>query len=173
MLEDSIPKKFATTKQIQELFMVEQPELDYIENQMDEWSKELYIMTAEKTISCYEDDYGLDHNTDLTLQQRRARIMAKKLQRRIPLKSNIEEVIKSLLNADRVTIVEQDCAFEVQVETATLVENFDIAKDFFRKIRVAHFDYNFVNQISRSYRATKYCAPTVFTHKKFTMEVQR
>ena len=37
MLEDSIPKKFATTKQIQELFMVEQPELDYIENQMDEW----------------------------------------------------------------------------------------------------------------------------------------
>ena len=95
MLRDDITPLFAATEQIRELFEAEQPEIDALELAVTGWIRELHVMTASG-IERWEDDYHLDHNTDLTLEQRRARVFAKKIQRRIPRRENIEEAIQRL-----------------------------------------------------------------------------
>lgn len=172
MLRDDITPLFAATEQIRELFEAEQPELDALELAVAGWIRELHVMTATE-IERWEDDYHLDHNTDLTLEQRRARIFAKKMQRRIPKRANIEEAIQQLLGAVRVSIQEKECMFTVTVESMTLIDNLAIAEDYFRKVRVAHFGFIFINQIPRDYRMDRYFAPALAEHRKISTEVER
>lgn len=173
MLKDDIAPYFAKTEQISEIFEAEQPELDILEEDIESWMQELHIMTAVKTIDEWEDDFHLDHNQDLTIEQRRARVFAKKMQRMIPDREGMEAVIKSLLGATRVSITEQDCSFSVTVESVTLLDNLKIAEDYFRKIRVAHFGFEFTNQLIRTYEMVKYFTPVVEEYKEVWMEVQR
>lgn len=86
MLKDCITPLFADTEQLKELFKVEQPEMEQAEKAVEEWMNEFYIPRISDTIERWEDDYALDHDTGLTLEQRRARIFAKKQQRRVPKK---------------------------------------------------------------------------------------
>lgn len=173
MLKDCITPVFAQTRQIKELFTIEQSEVDLMEDAMKSWLSELYIMEASDTIELWEDDYSLSHNTDLTLEQRRARIIAKRMQRKIPTKETIEEALRSLLGAEQVKITEGDCMFKVRIRTAILAGNMEIAEDYFRNIRVAHFGFELINQLNRSYGMTKYFSPVTFVYKTFRMEVQR
>lgn len=172
MLRDDITPLFAATEQIRELFEAEQPEIDALELAVAGWIRELHVMTASG-IERWEDDYHLDHNTDLTLEQRRARVFAKKMQRRIPKRENVEEAIQRLLGAVRVSILEKECMFTVTVESMTLIDNLAIAEDYFRKVRVAHFGFTFINQIPRDYRMDKYFAPALVEHRKIRTEVER
>mgnify|MGYP001134558735 CR=1 FL=1 len=173
MLKDDITPLFADTEQIQELFEAEQPELDALEAAVGAWIRELHIMTATDTIERWEKDYCLDHNAELTIEQRRARVFSQKMQRKIPRKENIEETLRQMLGAVRVSIQEADCRFVVMVETMTLVDNLKIAENYFRKIRVAHFGFELINQINRSYQMEKYFTPVVTEHKRIWMEVDR
>ena len=77
MLQDDITPLFADTEQIRELFQAEQPEIDAVEAAVGGWIRELHVMTALETIELWEKDYCLDHNTDLTIEQRRARVLPK------------------------------------------------------------------------------------------------
>ena len=173
MLQDNINPLFAKTDQIKELFEAEQPEIDAAEKTVTGWIRELNIMTASHTIEEWEKDYCLDHNADLTLEQRRARVFAKKMQRRIPRRENIEETIRNMLGAIRVSIQESGCMFTVIIESMTLIDNFKIAEDYFRQVRVAHFGFTILNQINRVYQMNRYFTPVLTEHKKIRMEVER
>lgn len=173
MLKECITPLFAQTKQMSELFAAEQAEMKQVEDAMISWLQELLIMTSDNTIVRWEDDYCLNHNTELTIEQRRARILAKRLQKKVPTKEKLQENIRSLLGAEKVEITEASCMFIVRVRTAVLSSNLGIAEDYFRDIRVAHFGYEFINQIDRTYSTTKYFSPVAFEHKLFKMEVQR
>lgn len=172
MLKDCIPKKFASMKQMKELFDAEQPELDLIQSEMQGWMKELHIMTCENTISEYEDDYCLDHDVSLTLEQRRARVFAKKGQRFIPRKEYLQNVIQTLLGAQSVLIKEKACEFDIYVATAEQIDNFKIAEDFFREIRPAHWGFTFINNLNREYEILSYFGVAMFEHRKYEMEVE-
>ena len=173
MLRDDITPLFADTEQIRELFEAEQPELDALEAAVGRWIQELHVMTAADTIERWEKDYCLDHNSELTWEQRRARVFSKKMQRKIPKKENIEETIRQMLGAMRVFIQEEACMFTVLIESMTLIDNLRIAVDYFRKVRVAHFGFVLVNQINRSYLMKKYFTPAITEHKKIRLEVER
>ena len=173
MLRDDITPLFADTEQIKELFQAEQPEIDAVEAAVGGWIRELHVMTALETIDLWENDYCLDHNTDLTVERRRARVFAKKMQRRIPKRENIEDTIRQMLGAIRVSITETGCMFTVMVESMTLIDNLKIAEDYFRRIRVAHFGFTFINQLNRNYQMDKYFTPAVVEHKKIWTEVER
>ncbi len=147
MLKDDVTPIFAETAQIRELFLAEQPELDAVEAAVAGWIRELYIMTADDTIEQWERDYGLDHNTGLALEERRARILAKKMQRRLPKRENMEEAIRQILGAGRVTVTEQNCKFTVRAESTVHLDKMAIAKEYFRQVRAAHFDYQFIQQV--------------------------
>lgn len=173
MLKDDITPLFANTEQIRELFEAEQPELDALEAAISAWIRELHIMTATDTMEQWEKDYCLDHNAELTIEQRRARVFSQKMQRKIPKKENMEETIRQMLGALRVSIEEKGCMFTVVVESMTLIDNIKIAEGYFRKARVAHFGFVLVNQMNRSYSMTRYFTPTLTEHKKIRMEVER
>lgn len=173
MLKDAINPYFAETEQLRELFEVEQPELDVVQQEVEGWIKEMHFMTANDTLQLWEQDYSLPYNPALSQEQRRAQLYAKKMKRLIPLKEKVENVIKTLLGASRVTLEEKDCHFEIHVETATLMMNMAIAEDYFAKTRVAHFEYSFTNQVTRTYIAQKYFGGLAGVVRKTEMEVQR
>lgn len=166
MLKDCISPFFSKTKQIEELFLAEQPELDRFQSAISEWRRELFVLSCtENTIDLWEREFALEHKTNLTLEQRRARVFAKKALKYIPKRREIEERIRLLLAAEEVRIFEKDCTFEIYVGTYQLLDNFDIAADYFRKIRPAHFAYTFINSIERTSEAKVFAGIIDFKHK--------
>lgn len=172
MLKDCITGKFSRTKQIEELFGAEQPELNLFQEEIMKWMDELHILTCTENIGRWEKEYGLDNNTALTIEQRRARVFAKKSERSLPKKAEIEQIMQAMLNAKRVAIYEEGCRFEISVETALLAENIEIAKQYFRQVRPAHFGFDFVNDIRREHKLGMYLGIAEIKEKEFTWEVE-
>ena len=150
MLKDCIAPKFADTKQMKELFLIEEKELERIYRRNEKLYEELFISLADENIERYEKEYALKEDALLTLNQKRARILAKKNSRIVPKISNFSTVIKNLVGAEDVIIKEGTNELSVYVKTAELVENMQIAKDFLRDVRPAHLGYDFINNLNRS-----------------------
>ena len=125
------------------------------------------------TIKRFEKDYAIEPNEELSIEQRRLRILIKKYQKLLPTVVNLEDMIKRLLSADVVKIREVGCRFDIYVGSAALLENMDIAKKFFKEVRPAHFDYKFINSVPRDDVATIYIGVNEFMHKKMKFEVIR
>lgn len=150
MLKDCIAPKFAATKQMKELFFVEEKELEKIYRRNEKLYEELFVSLADENIERYEKEYALKEDALLTLNQKRARILAKKNSKIVPKVSNFSTVIKNLLGAEDVIIKEGTNELSVYVKTVELVENMQIAKDFLRDARPAHLGYDFINNLDRS-----------------------
>lgn len=172
MLKECIAEEFAKTKQMEELFDAEQPELDLLSSEFSEWSKELYILTATKEIERWEDDYCLPHDTSLTIEQRRMRVFAKKSEKVITKKDYIRDKIRTMLDATQVSIEEKDCCLIISYETAYLVDNLEICKDYLKKIRPAHWGYQLRNEINRSNSSEIYWGISSETIKQYEWEVK-
>ena len=77
MLKKSVPTFVAQMMEIAQLFTAEQPELDKMEADLSELLRQFYIKTATYSLDIWEDEFGLERNSALTLMQRRARVLAK------------------------------------------------------------------------------------------------
>ncbi len=172
MLKDCIPYIFSECKQIKELFNAEQIELDRLYKAVESFINELYILKCVDTIKRYEDDYALELDKSLSLEQRRYRIFAKKNQKLKPTIKNLEYMLKSMLGAREVKITEKDCIFTVRITTAELIENEAIAKEWFRNVRPAHFDFVFANDVYREKICKSFTAVYVFECKRIKAEVR-
>lgn len=150
MLKDCIAPKFAATKQMKELFLIEEKELEKIYRRNEKLYEELFVSLADENIERYEKEYALKEDALLTLNQKRARILAKKNSKIVPKISNFSTVIKNLLGAEDVIIKDGTNELSVYVKTVELVENMQIAKDFLRDVRPAHLGYDFINNLNRS-----------------------
>ena len=168
MIKDNLPLFVYKIKQMKELIDVE---IEYLYSFFEELSNEFNIFSCNDTIERFERDYAIEPNAELSISQRRLKILVKKYQKLLPTIANLEDTIKSLLNADIVKIKEVGCRFDIYVGSASLLENMDIAKKFFKDIRPAHFDYKFINSVPRDEVATIYIGVGEFTHKKMKFEV--
>ncbi len=151
MLKKSVPPFVAQMIEIAELFIAEQPELDRMEADLTELLKQFYIKTATYSLDTWEDEFGLERNTSLTLMQRRARVLGKLNSNPPATVKMLENMVLQVMDANAVTIVEHyaDYSFTVYVNTDYLVETFAIANDAVRLARPAHLSYKFVNRLIR------------------------
>ena len=171
MIKDNLPSFIYYIKQMGELIDAEEVELEHLYSFFEELSNEFNIFSCTDTIERFEKDYAIEPNAELSISQRRLKILVKKYQKLLPTIASLEDTIKSLLNADVVKIKEVGCRFDIYVGSASLLENMDIAKKFFKDIRPAHFEYKFINSVPRDEVATIYIGFGEFTHKKMKFEV--
>nr|DAW82798.1 MAG TPA: tail protein [Bacteriophage sp.] len=171
MIKDNLPLFVYKIKQMKELIDAEEVELEHLYSFFEELSNEFNIFSCTDTIERFEKDYAIEPNAELSISQRRLKILVKKYQKLLPTIVNLEDTIKGLLDADVVKIKEVGCRFDIYVGSASLLENMDIAKKFFKDVRPAHFDYKFINSVPRDEVATIYIGVGEFMHKKMKFEV--
>ena len=171
MIKDNLPLFVYKIKQMKELIDAEEVELEHLYSFFEELSNEFNIFSCTDTIERFEKDYAIESNAELSISQRRLKILVKKYQKLLPTIANLEDTIKSLLNADIVKIKEVGCRFDIYVGSASLLENMDIAKKFFKDIRPAHFEYKFINSVPRDETVEMYIGVNEFVHKKMKFEV--
>ena len=171
MIRDNLPTFVYDIKQMKELIDAEESEITRLYSFFEKFTNEFNIFSCTDTIERFERDYAIEPNAELSISQRRLKILVKKYQKLLPTIANLEDTIKSLLNADVVKIKEVGCRFDIYVGSASLLENMDIAKKFFKDVRPAHFDYKFINSVPRDEVATIYIGVGEFMHKKMKFEV--
>lgn len=171
MIRDNLPNFIYDIKQMKELIDAEESELEYLYKFFEEFNREFNIFSCMDTIKRFEKDYEIEPNEELPIAQRRLRILIKKYQKLLPTIVNLEDAIKRLVGADVVKIKEVGCRFDIYIGSASLLENLDIAKKFFKEVRPAHFDYKFINSVPRDDVATIYIGVSEFVHKKMKFEV--
>ena len=59
MLNKSVPPFVAQMRELAELFIAEQPELDRMEQELSELLKQFYIKTATYSLDQWEDEFGI------------------------------------------------------------------------------------------------------------------
>jgi hypothetical protein len=171
MIRDNLPAFIYDIKQMKELIDAEESELLYLYHFFEGLSNEFNIFSCIDTIKRFERDYAIESNEELSIAQRRLRILIKKYQKLLPTLVNLEDAIKRLVSADVVKIKEVGCRFDIYIGSTALLENMDIAKKFFKEVRPAHFDYKFINSVPRDEVATIYIGVNEFMHKKMKFEV--
>lgn len=171
MIRDNLPNFIYDIKQMKELIDAEESELEYLYKFFEEFSREFNIFSCIDTIKRFEKDYEIEPNEELPIAQRRLRILIKKYQKLLPTIVNLEDAIKRLVSADVVKIKEVGCRFDIYIGSASLLENMDIAKKFFKDVRPAHFEYKFINSVPRDETVEMYIGVNEFVHKKMKFEV--
>lgn len=152
MLNKSVPPFVAQMREMAELFLAEQPELDRMEKELTELLKQFYIKSATYSLDQWEDEFGIERNSSLTLMQRRARVLAKLNSNPPATVKMLENLVFQILSANAVTIVEHpsEYHFDVYVNSDYLVETFEIADEAVRLARPAHLSYKFINRLIRN-----------------------
>lgn len=159
MLCDSLSPLEAEMKQMSELFGTEQEEIDLLYREIEALYLRLRVKTAdEKGLHLWETEYGLWNNTAFTIEQRRARILAKMNSGMSATTKMLENLVKQILDADDVKIIEypEKYCFEIYVYTQRFEENMMLAEDAVSEARPAHLAYKFINAICRKYRCGFY-----------------
>ena len=122
MLKKSVPPFVAQMREMAELFVAEQPELDRMESDLSRLLSQFYIKTADYSLDRWEEDFGLAADPELTLQQRRARVLAK-------LNSRPPATVRRLENLVRQTMGEENVWIEEHPEDGYFPEAADAVKE--------------------------------------------
>lgn len=151
MLKKDVPPFVAEMREMAALFIAEQPELDKMEADIEELLRQFYIKTATYSLNEWEDEFGIERNTSLTMMQRRARILAKLNSNPPATIKMLENLVFQILSANAVTIVEHpaDYCFDIYVNSDYLIDTFEIADEAVRLARPAHLSYKFINRLIR------------------------
>lgn len=151
MLKDSLPPFVREMREMALLLKVEQPEIDRLEAAIDEMIAQFYISSATYSIDDWEKEFEIEKNSTLTLNQRRAQLLAKLNTRTTATVKMLENLVKTVLGNDCVEITEncQDYSFTITVRSDYVLENMAVAKDAVYKARPAHLNYEFINKIAR------------------------
>lgn len=156
MLKDSLSYLEAEMKQMKELLSAEQGEMDLLVRELENISKRLYVkMTDKEGIRYWEKEYGIPFKTSLTLEQRKAQVLSKIIGSMPATKEMLENMVRQVLDADSVNIVEypEEYRFVIYVGTQRFEENMGIADAAVDEARPAHLAYQFINTLIRRYRS--------------------
>lgn len=174
MLKDSLSKLETSMRQMDELLEAEQMEIDRMHVEVEKQHERMCVKTADEAgIILWEKEYGLIHDSSLTLQQKRARVLAKMNSGETATPSMLAGLVKQVIDADYVNIIEYPAEyyFEVLVGTRYLADNMQIAKDAIDEARPAHLDYKFINELKRIEKAGFYVGVAGAVTKKIGVEV--
>ena len=175
MLYNSLSPLEAEMKQMADLFGVEQEELNLLLQEIEKMYLRLRVKSADGDgIALWETEYGIQHNTALTIEQRRANVLAKMNSGLSATKEMLENMVKQILDADDVKIVEYpaEYRFEVYVHTQFFEENINIADEALSEARPAHLAYRFINALYRKYKCSSYVGLIGCVSKEITGEVK-
>ncbi len=170
MLKDSLSFLEAEMTQMKELLEAEQGEMDLLMLMLEKMSRRLYVKTSDtEGLLLWEREYGIPLNTSLTAEQRKAQVLSK-INSNIPAtKLMLENLVRQVLNADSVHIMEypQEYRIVIYVETQRFEENMGIADAAVDAARPAHLAYRFINTLVRKYRCGMFvgvigCSRTTF-----------
>jgi len=152
MLKKDVPPFAAEMREIAELFIAEQPELDKMEADIAELLRQFYIKSATYSLDKWEDEFGIERDSSLTLMQRRARVLAKLNSNPPATVKMLENLVLQILDANAVTIVEHpsEYSFSIYVNSDYLIDTFKIADEAVRLARPAHLSYKFINRLIRN-----------------------
>ena len=131
MLRESLSPLESSMRQMGELLDAEQEEITFLLNELGKIYNRLYVKSADITgIRYWEDEYAIPHNDDLTIEQRRARVLAKINSSITATKKMLEDLVKQVLGANSVTIIEypDEYRFVIYVDTKIFEENIDVEK---------------------------------------------
>ncbi len=174
MLKESLSKLEASMLQMNELLEAEQQEIERLQAELEKQHDRMYVKTSDETgIILWEKEYGLIHNSALTLQQEKARVFAKLNGGETATPSMLAGLVKQVIDADYVNIIEypSEYYFEVWVGTRYLAENMQIARDAVDEARPAHLDFEFINALKRIDRSGLYIGIAGSMTKKIEVEV--
>lgn len=174
MLKESLSKFESSMQQMDELLEAEQQEIDRMHRELENQHARMYIKTSDDAgLLLWEKEYGLIHNSALTLNQKRARVSAKINSGETATPSMLAGLVKQVIDADYVDVIEypSEDRFEVWVGTQYLAENMQIAKDAVDEARPAHLDFEFVNALKRIDRTGIYIGIAGSVTKKIEVEV--
>lgn len=158
MLKKSVPPFVAQMREMAELFVAEQPELDRMESDLSRLLAQFYIKTADYSLDRWEEDFGLAADPELTLQQRRARVLAKLNSRPPATVRRLENLVRQTMGEDNVWIEEhpEDYSFTVYIQEDRLSDLLGIAEQAVHDTRPAHLNYHFIERLIRNAQAQMY-----------------
>lgn len=174
MLKNSLAPLESSMKQMGELLDAEQNEIDRLLKELEKLYVRLYVRTSdEEGIIRWEKEYGIIHDSSLTLSQMKVRVMARMNSGETATKAMLESLVKQVVDADYVSIIEypSEYRFEVWVGTQYIVENLQIAKDAVDEARPAHLAYEFINALKRIDKMGIYVGIAGAMVKKIQVEV--
>jgi hypothetical protein len=94
---EHLPKVVTNAIGIKDVLLAIEPEIIQLREDISDLLKELYVKTTEEFITRWEKDFSLKYDANLTLEQRRQRIL-NKLARKRPLTwDNLKLLIKNNL----------------------------------------------------------------------------
>ena len=174
MLKESLSRLESSMQQMSDLLDAEQDEFDRLLKELEKLYARLYVKTSDEegTIR-WEKEYGLIHDSSLTLEQIKARVMARINSGETATKAMLESLVKQVVDADYVSIIEypSEYRFEVWVGTQYIAENLQIAKDAVDEERPAHLAYEFINALKRIDKMGMYVGIAGAVTKKIHVEV--
>ena len=174
MLKNSLAPLESAMKHMGELLDVEQQEIDRLQEEVEKQYVRLCVNTSDEAgIILWEKEYGLIHDSSLTLGQMKARVLARMNSGETATKAMLESLVKQVVDADYVSIIEypSEYRFEVWVGTQYIVENLQIAKDAVDEARPAHLAYEFINALKRIDKMGIYVGIAGTMTKKIQVEV--
>ena len=175
MLKESLSRLESSMQQMSDLLDAEQDEFDRLLKELEKLYARLYVKTSDEegTIR-WEKEYGLIHDSSLTLEQMKARVMARINSGETATKAMLESLVKQVVDADYVSIIEypSEYRFEVWVGTQYIAENLQIAKDAVDEERPAHLAYEFINALKRIDKMGMYVGIAGAVTKKIHVEVK-
>ena len=158
MLKKSVPPFVSEMREMAELFVAEQPELDRMESDLAQLLSQFYIKTATYSLDRWEEDFGLAADPELTLQQRRARVLAKLNSRPPATVRRLENLVRQTMGEENVWIEEhpEDYSFTVYIQEDQLSDLLGIADQAMHDTRPAHLNYHFVERLIRNAQLQRY-----------------
>lgn len=103
--KEHLPQKVTEIEGIRDILLAIDPEIVLLREDISQLKKELYVSTTEKLIERWEDDFSLPHNTSLTLQERRQRILNKLARKKTLTWKNLRALIQNNLAVKQIYIV--------------------------------------------------------------------
>lgn len=151
MLKNNVPQFVAQMREMAELFHAEQAEIDQLEVQVKELIKQFYIKSATYSLVDWEKEFALLDGMDMSLEQRRARLLAKLNTRTPATVEMIQNLVIQTMGEEQVIIEEhpEDYMFIVSVREDALSDLLDVAQEAVYNARPAHLNYRFIEQILR------------------------
>ena len=158
MLKKSVPPFVARMREMTELFTAEQPELDRMESDLSRLLAQFYVKTADYSLNRWEEDLGLAADPELTLQQRRARVLTKLNSRPPATVRRLENLVRQTMGEDNVWIEEhpEDYSFTVYIQEDQLSDLLGIADQAMHDTRPAHLNYHFIERLIRDCQMQTY-----------------
>lgn len=120
-------------------------EFDRLKAAAADISLESNIQTTNDWISVWESSVGLSHNTELTLEQRRSRVLARYRQVGSTTKARVVAIVESYSRGN-VEIVENSAEYTITIkfiDTVGKPDNMDGVIEQLKRIIPAHIAVNF------------------------------